>query len=91
VWAYAAKYMGKKGKVEGWEGAGRYWGVINPGNIPFGEIRIQKMTRREAVQVQRYQRRFTRLRTRGTNRSMTSFCDADQWVKKLSMDTDKHP
>jgi hypothetical protein len=91
VWAYAAKYLGKTFKVEKWESAGRYWGVINPGNIPFGEIRIQKMTRREAVQVQRYQRRFTRLRTRGTNRSMTTFCDADQWVKKLSMDTDKHP
>jgi len=85
VWAYAAKYLGKTFKVEGWESAGRYWGVINPGNIPFGEIRIQELGRREAVQVQRYQRRFTRLRTRSKNRSMTIFCDADQWVEKLEL------
>jgi len=85
VWAYAAKYLGKTFKVEGWESAGRYWGVINPGNIPFGEIRIQELARPEAVQVQRYQRRFTRLRTRSRNRSMTIFCDADQWVEKLEL------
>jgi len=81
VWAYASKYLGKTFAVEGWKMAGRFWGVVNPEGIPFGEVRSGKVERHEAVQIQRYQRRFSHMRSRG--RSMTTFCDADQWVDRL--------
>jgi hypothetical protein len=85
VWAYAAKYLGKTFKVEKWESAGRYWGVINPGNIPFGVVRLAAVDFHQAAQIQRYQRRFSRRRPRSRQRSMTTFCDADQWVEKLDI------
>jgi hypothetical protein len=85
VWAYAAKYLGKTFEIESWERAGRYWGVVNPGNIPFGEIQIRELARSEAVQIQRYQRRSAGIKSRGKKqpRSVITFCDADQWVEKL--------
>jgi hypothetical protein len=88
VMAYASKYLGKTFVVEGWEFAGRYWGVINRENIPFGETIIQELTRSKAVEMMRYQRRFAypkkNMRFR-CNMSTTIFCDADQWVKRLDI------
>lgn len=86
VWSYASKYLGKTFEVDGWQSAGRYWGVVNPGNVPFGEVRSGLLARADAVQIQRYQRRFAHMRARG--RSMTTFCDADQWVQKLVISKD---
>jgi hypothetical protein len=82
VWAYAAKYLGKTFEVPGWGAIGRYWGVINPGQIPFGQERRSLVSRSTACNLQRYQRRYAHLRHyRG--RSVMTYCDAEQWVTKL--------
>ncbi len=83
VWNYAAKYLGKIFEVSGWDRPGRYWAVVNRHNIPFGQERMQEVTRTTAVQVQRYQRRFSGLKQKG--RSLTTFCDADQWIDRLDI------
>ena len=85
VWSYASKYLGKTFDVAGWENqwTGRYWGVINRDNIPFGEVVHVPVTHAQAVQVQRYQRRFSGVKK--STRSLTTFCDADQWAEKLKL------
>jgi hypothetical protein len=82
VRSYASKYLGKTFQVEGWEAVGRYWGVINRSNIPFGELVVQEVTKAKALEVMRYQRRFAHLKG-GGKKSSTIFCDADQWIEKL--------
>jgi hypothetical protein len=82
VTSYASKYLGKTFQVEGWEGVGRYWGVINRDNIPFGELVQQEVTREKAIEIMRCQRRFAHRKGSG-KKSSTIFCDADQWIEKL--------
>lgn len=86
VWSYASKYLGKTFEVEGWSNVGRYWGIINRDNVPFGELVQEEVTRKKAIEVNRYQRRFSGARGSG-KKSMTIFCDADQWVDKLELVT----
>ena len=94
VWSYASKYLGKTFDVARWDKkwTGRFWGVINPQNIPFGELRELVITRRLAVQIMRYERRFTRTpqaskkkkyHISGDRRSLIIFCDASQWAERL--------
>lgn len=94
VWFYAAKYLGKTFEVAGWDKkwTGRFWGVIAPANIPFGELRELVVTRQAAVQAMRYQRRFSKSKKthgrkirklRGDRRSLSIFCDATQWAERL--------
>jgi hypothetical protein len=95
VWWYAAKYIGKTFEVAGWnrKWTGRYWGVVARENIPFGELRQLVVTRQFVVQVMRYQRRFAKpKKVHGKKirkpivaggRSLTIFCDADQWAERL--------
>jgi hypothetical protein len=84
VMAYASKYLGKTFEVEGWVNVGRYWGIINRENIPFGELIQQEVTYRKAVEILRYGKRFTGLK-KHNNRSLNIFCDADQWVEKIGI------
>lgn len=84
VLRYASKYLGKTFEVKGWEKVGRYWGMVNRDNIPFGELVQAEVTRKKAVEVLRYQKRFSGLKKRN-NKSLTIFCDADQWVEKLEI------
>jgi len=82
VLRYASKYLGKTFEVEGWQKVGRYWGIVNRANIPFGELVVEEVTRSKALEVMRYQRRFAHLP--GTSKkSSTILCDADQWVENL--------
>jgi hypothetical protein len=83
VWNYAAKYLGKTFDVSGWQDkwTGRYWGVINRENIPFGPTCAIEVTEQKAVHVMRYQRRFAHFKH--VKNSATIFCDADQWVKNI--------
>lgn len=83
VWAYASKYLGKTFEVGSWKGVGRYWGVINPENIPFGDLRTENVGVKLLNDVLRYQRRFAHLPAFG--RGMTIFCDAEQWVERLKI------
>ena len=84
VLAYAAKYLGKTFEVEGWQKVGRYWGIINRSNIPFGELVIEEVTYKKAVEILRYGKRFTGLK-KHNNRSLNIFCDADQWIEKIGL------
>ena len=87
VWSYASKYLGKTFEVAGWSDkwTGRYWGVVHPDGIPFGQAVVLLMEYRHAIRAMRYQRRFAHIRPRGKNRSLTIFCDAEQWIQKLNM------
>lgn len=86
VWSYASKYLGKTFEVAEWgsKWTGRFWGVSHPENIPFGEIRQVEIDYREAVQFQRFQRRFAHLK-RAQKNSLTIFCDADHWADKIGI------
>lgn len=81
VWSYAGKYLGKTFESAAWGAIGRYWGVINAGNIPFGLERRLLVPRSIACQLQRYQRRFAHLR-HGRGSRVTTYCDAEQWVDR---------
>lgn len=88
VWSYAAKYLGKTFEVAGWneKETGRFWGVINRINIPFGELVVEEVSYKTAVQVARYQKRYSGQKR--NNRSLTTFVDADQWITKLGIGGD---
>jgi hypothetical protein len=84
VWAYASKYLGKTFEVSGWEDkyTGRFWAVVNRGNIPFGQSCAYAIPLSQAVHVMRYQKRFAKLKRREYP-SLTTFCDADQWIENV--------
>lgn len=86
VWAYASKYLGKTFEVAGWDSkaVGRFWAVVNPANIPFGEVQTLEVPRSKAVQVMRYQKRFAKLKKRSYP-SLSIFCDSEQWISKLKI------
>jgi|SRR5215208_32994 len=100
VMAYASKYLSKTFEVAGWseQWVGRFWAVVNRSNIPFGELVQQEVTRKKAVEILRYGKKFisnkqkkkksnkkkTKYRHRNNN-SLTIFCDADQWIKKIGL------
>lgn len=84
VMRYASKYLGKTFEVEGWQNVGRFWGVINRENIPFGELVIEEVTRKKAIEIMRYQRRFAHLKG-SSKKSATVICDADQWIEKIGL------
>lgn len=85
VWSYASKYLGKTFEVAEWGSlwTGRYWAVFQPANVPFGVLRQTALSLKQVHQLQRYQRRFTGLRSRSWQRSITMFCDADQWNLRM--------
>jgi hypothetical protein len=85
VWAYAAKYLGKTFVVAEWgsKWTGRFWGVGNRSNIPFGKMQTIEIPLDEVYQVMRYQRRFMDMRKRKDLNSLKTFCDADQWIRKV--------
>lgn len=89
VWAYASKYLGKTFEVSGWQEkwTGRYWGIVNRSNVPFGELVRVDVDRKDVLDVMRYQRRFAGLKSRSL-KSQTVYCDADQWVRKLNLGGD---
>jgi hypothetical protein len=60
VWSYASKYLGKTFEVAGWsdQWQGRYWGLINKKDVPFGdEVQIE-ITDNQAVEYRRLQKSF---------------------------------
>jgi len=87
VWSYAAKYLGKTFEVADWgkQWTGRFWGVGNRQNIPFGEKKVIQTSYRVIVHVMRLQRRYMHMRNNANRdlNSLKTFCNADQWVKNL--------
>lgn len=95
VWFYAAKYIGKTFEVAEWgkTWTGRFWGTVNRQNIPFGSIQTIELSENEIVQIMRYQRKFMSIskklkhqanKKRTNLISLKTFCDANQWIIKLS-------
>lgn len=84
VWSYASKYLGKTFEVAEWgdKWTGRYWGVRWPQNIPFGQERVIPIDFGKAVEIMRYQRRFSHAPGRDYAKLVT-FCNADLWRDKL--------
>jgi hypothetical protein len=86
VMAYASKYLGKIDKAacgDGiWRAAGRYWGIFQRENVPWGEMVTIPCTEKEAVQAIRYLRRFGHIRARDYAK-LTAIADADFWYAKL--------
>ena len=61
VWSYASKYIGKTFEVADWgdQWTGRFWGIGNRDNIPFGKLVELSLNVRLIIQLMRYQRRFS--------------------------------
>ena len=85
VWSYASKYLGKTFDVAGWaeKPTGRFWAVVNRQCVPFGEVVTLEISQVKAVHVMRYQKRFAKLKRRSYP-SLTTFCDAEQWIKNVA-------
>ena len=79
---YASKYLGKTFEVAGWGEVypGRFWAVVQKENIPFGVVCQFEISSAKAFHIMRYQKRFAGISSRKYP-SLTTFCDASQWVK----------
>jgi len=88
VFFYVSKYMGKVEGEEGCECPGRFWGVVNPKNIPIGKRKVITCTGKQAVQLMRFMRRYvhavTQRRYRFNRWSMSCMCEADFWAARLT-------
>jgi len=87
VFFYVSKYMGKMKKDEGCACPGRFWGVVNPKNIPTGERKRIDCTGKQATQLMRFMRRYvhavTKRKYRFNRWSMNCMCNADFWLERL--------
>jgi hypothetical protein len=87
VFFYVSKYMGKAEAEEGCECPGRFWGVVNPKNIPMGERKVIRCTGKQAVQLMRFMRRYvhavTQRKYRFNHWSMSCMCNADFWLERF--------
>lgn len=84
VWYYASKYLGKTFEVAGWDSlqVGRFWAVVSPANIPFGELCRVEISTKKTHSLMRYQRRYAKLKGRDYP-SLKVFCNASEWIDKL--------
>jgi hypothetical protein len=87
VYCYVSKYLGKVETESACPSPGRFWGVVNPKNIPMGKRKVIPCSGKQASQLMRFMRRFVRAvsrRKRRFNRwSMNCMCDADFWLERL--------
>jgi len=87
VFFYVSKYMGKVEEEEGYACPGRFWGVVNPKNIPMGERKVISCTGKQAAQLMRFMRRYihavTQRKYRFNRWSMSCMCRADFWLERL--------
>jgi len=87
VFFYVSKYMGKAEDEPGCQCPGRFWGVVNPKNIPMGERKVIPCTGKQAAQLMRFMRRYvhavTQRKYRFNNWSMSCMCDADFWLERF--------
>lgn len=89
VWSYASKYLGKVFDVAQWgdKWTGRFWGICGRTFIPFGAKRHIETDYRCVVDIMRFQRRYSGIKSRRSLvNSQTIFCDVDQWIAKLALD-----
>jgi hypothetical protein len=82
-----SKYLGKVETEQGCACPGRFWGAVNPKNIPMGERKRIYCTGKQAAQLMRFMRRYINVVTRRKYRfnrwSMSCLCTADFWAERL--------
>ena len=87
VFFYVSKYMGKAEAEEGCACPGRFWGVVNPKNIPMGKRKAILCTGKQAAQLMRFMRRYvssvTQRKYRFNHWAMNCMCNADFWLERL--------
>jgi hypothetical protein len=83
VFYYVSKYLGKVEEDLPCPYPGRFWGVVNPKNIPMGKRVVLRCTGKQAAQIMRWMRRYihavTQRKYRFSGWSMSCLCDADFW------------
>ncbi len=87
MFCYVAKYLSKGDREAACQCPGRFWGVVNPKNIPLGRRVVLPCTGRQAAQVMRFLRRYMRS---VVNRkvccnpwSANCICSADFWSARM--------
>lgn len=87
VFFYVSKYMGKEEDEDGCECPGRFWGVVNPKNIPMGKRKVIPCNGKQASQLMRFMRRYihsvAKRKYRFNRWSMSCMCTADFWLERL--------
>lgn len=87
VFCYVSKYLSKVDREAVCQYPGRFWGVVNPKNIPLGRRVVLPCTGRQAAQVIRFLRRFMRSVTPRKVRcnpwSASCICSADFWSARM--------
>ncbi len=87
VFCYVSKYLSKVDRETLCRYPGRFWGVVNPQNIPLGRRVVLPCTGRQAAQVMRFLRRFMRSVTPRKVRcnpwSASCICSADFWAVRM--------
>lgn len=82
MYMYVVKYI-SKAALEGWEYVGKWWGIFGRRNLPLGDEVVFEINEKNADDVIRYIRRFTRCGKGMAAVSRQQICDADQWMEKL--------
>lgn len=82
MYQYVTKYI-NKAAAEDWQKVGKWWGMLWKSRLPFGEEVIFEINDKNAYDIIRYMRRFTRLGAGLALQSRQMVCDADQWMEKL--------
>lgn len=87
VFCYVAKYLSKVDREAVCQYPGRFWGVVNPKNIPLGRRMVLPCTGRQAAQVMRFLRRYMRSvvnrKVRSNPWSANCICSADFWSARM--------
>jgi hypothetical protein len=87
VFYYVSKYMGKFQESLPCPFPGRFWGVVNPKNIPQGERKVIPCNGKEAAQLMRFFRRY--IRSISDRKYRFKFlpthciCNADFWAERI--------
>ena len=87
VFCYVSKYLSKVDREALCQYPGRFWGVVNPKNIPLGQRVVLPCTGRQAAQVMRFLRRYmrsvTNRKAQANPWSANCICSADFWAARM--------
>ncbi|MEI6297692.1 MAG: hypothetical protein WCO84_08730, partial [bacterium] len=88
VLSYAAKYIGKADSAAAGP-VGRYWGIFNRTQLPWGELVSIEVTGEIAYRIRRIAAHYINKNRRrrplrlASGRGLSVFCTADQWARLL--------
>ena len=87
---YVSKYIAKLFEADEWceQWTGRYWGVVNKEKMPLGELVQVEMSDKKISDVMRYQKRFAGIKKSFSHKTLTTFCNAEQWISNIIRTSD---